>query len=172
MEPNASTLIAEHPEWQLILQAYAAEEAAAAELAAAERAEAKKQAKLAAKHDGPELDAPACEDPPSTDNCVLTDGDENAGDEPGDGSTRKQTWVRRLHQVAGVNGDRLAPMHGRLIAEGLLQFNLGGRDEGVLYRLTREAKQALSALPELTPPAAEDQWTEETQVEEDHALAA
>ncbi|MFV0446144.1 MAG: hypothetical protein ACK5Q5_21415 [Planctomycetaceae bacterium] len=134
METNFADLLGEHPEWQLTLQAYQAAEAVVAEQLAQERAAAKKASKTADE---------AIEPVPADEGHV-----ENASDD-GDDAQRKQTWVRRLREVRGVAADRLAPIHGRLIAEGLLQFSLGGRDEGVLYRLTRDAKQVLTARPPL-----------------------
>jgi hypothetical protein len=64
-------------------------------------------------------------------------------------------WVARLRHVEGVPPDRMAPSHGRLIAGGYLQFQLQGRDAGVLYRLTSQGRAALSAaagepLPEVS----------------------
>lgn len=52
-------------------------------------------------------------------------------------------WVPRIREVEGVPGDQLAPVHGRLIALGLLNFQLQGRDEGVLYRVTPEGRRAV-----------------------------
>lgn len=141
METHPSTLLTEHPEWQLVLQVYQAAEAVAMEQAAQERAAAKRAS-------GKEQVQPETE---STAEDESSDG-ESASEE----RERKQIWIRRIREVAGVSEDRLAPIHGRLIAEGLLHFSLGGRDEGVLYRLTREAKQSLAQMPELTADMIED----------------
>jgi hypothetical protein len=65
-----------------------------------------------------------------------------------DGAGRGLKWSPRLTHVAGVPNERLAPLHGRLIAHGLLQFNLGGRDSGVLYRVTGEARNLVEELAE------------------------
>jgi hypothetical protein len=62
---------------------------------------------------------------------------------------RTHIWVQRLRVVDGILPDRMAPIHGRLIAHGLLQFQLQGRDEGVVYRVTSAGRQKLN------PPAAE-----------------
>jgi hypothetical protein len=56
-------------------------------------------------------------------------------------------WVPRLAAVAEVPGDQLSAIHGRLIAHGLLRFELAGRSEGVEYQLTPLGRQAV------TPPA-------------------
>jgi hypothetical protein len=62
---------------------------------------------------------------------------------------RSHTWIARLRAVAGIADERLAPIHGRLIAHGLLQFQLQGREEGVVYRVTSAGRQRLN------PAAAE-----------------
>jgi hypothetical protein len=56
-------------------------------------------------------------------------------------------WVPRLPVVAEVPGDQLSPIHGRLIAHGMLRFELAGRSEGVEYQLTPLGRQAV------VPPA-------------------
>lgn len=138
MEHDLAHVIAENPLWQLVLQAYAAEEAATAERIAIERAAARKTTAKAPVSPPKEIAPPA-------------DAAGAAGDSESEESQRKLTWVRRLTSVVGVPAGRLAPIHGRLIADGLLQFLLGNRDEGVLYRLTSEARQALESLPVLVP---------------------
>ncbi len=73
----------------------------------------------------------------------LDDATESeAGHEP-----RRSHWVLRLREVQGVAAGRLAPIHGRLIALGLLQFQLDGRTIGVAYQLTVEGRQALKHAP-------------------------
>jgi hypothetical protein len=57
---------------------------------------------------------------------------------------RTHTWISRLRDVEGVAQDRLAPIHGRLIAHGLLQFQLQGREDGVVYRVTSAGRQMLN----------------------------
>jgi hypothetical protein len=76
-----------------------------------------------------------------------------------DGAGRGLKWSTRLTSIAGVPNERLAPLHGRLIAHGLLQFNLGGRDSGVLYRITGEARRLVEEIAgstELQTSAAEE----------------
>jgi len=57
---------------------------------------------------------------------------------------RIYTWVSRLREVDGIPADRMAPIHGRLIAQGLLQFQLQGREDGVVYRVTSAGRQMLT----------------------------
>lgn len=59
-------------------------------------------------------------------------------------SRRIHTWISRLREVEGVPQDRMAPIHGRLIAHGLLQFQLPGREDGVMYRVTSAGRQMLN----------------------------
>lgn len=53
-------------------------------------------------------------------------------------------WIPRLPELPGVAADRLAPLHGQLIAHGLLRFNLLGRTAGMGYRVTPEGRQLLA----------------------------
>ena len=64
----------------------------------------------------------------------------------GESGGSRARWVPRLRAVPGVTSDRLAPIHGKLIAHGLLQFTLEGRDAGVHYRLTTLARQTLARV--------------------------
>jgi hypothetical protein len=63
---------------------------------------------------------------------------ENAEAEPDTG------WIPRLRELQGIAAERLAPLHGQLIAHGLLRFNLLGRTAGVGYRVTPEGRQLLA----------------------------
>jgi hypothetical protein len=51
-----------------------------------------------------------------------------------------------LGAVTDVPEGRLAPIHGKLIALGLLRFQLLGRMAGVVYRLTPDARQSLQRV--------------------------
>lgn len=53
-------------------------------------------------------------------------------------------WIPRLRDLPGIAINRLAPLHGQLIAHGLLRFNLLGRMAGVGYRVTPEGRQLLA----------------------------
>lgn len=61
------------------------------------------------------------------------------------GTVRSAIWIPRLRTVEGVAADRMAPTHGRLIAHGLLQFQLLSQTAGVVYRLTPAGRQVLAA---------------------------
>jgi hypothetical protein len=54
-------------------------------------------------------------------------------------------WVHRLAVIEQVAPERVAPLHGKLIALGLLRFQLLDRTGGMVYRLSPEGRQALAA---------------------------
>jgi hypothetical protein len=56
-------------------------------------------------------------------------------------------WVPRLRQVAGIAPEQLGPLHGQLIALGLLKFQLTGRTSGILYRVSVDGRAELEKLP-------------------------
>lgn len=81
----------------------------------------------------------------------------DAGTEEGTILRRPRCWVPRLRQVDTIDGAKLAPIHGKLIAHGYLRFQLQGRTDGVTYQVTKlgrelltEAEQTLAALAEPT----------------------
>ena len=55
-------------------------------------------------------------------------------------------WIPRLTTIQQVPAERLPPVHGRLIALGLLRFQLLDRTGGMMYRLSPEGRSALSAM--------------------------
>lgn len=55
----------------------------------------------------------------------------------------KAEWSLRVTSVDGLAGDQLSAIHGKLIALGLLKFEIGSRAEGVQYQLTTLGRQAL-----------------------------
>lgn len=75
---------------------------------------------------------------------ILDDGDVASAQTSQPASRRTHTWISRLREVEGVLHDRLAPTHGRLIAHGLLQFQMQGREDGVVYRVTSAGRQILN----------------------------
>lgn len=62
-------------------------------------------------------------------------------------------WSPRVTQVAGLDADQLSAVHGKLIALGMLKFEIGSRAEGVHYQVTPLGRQALipPAERQLTP---------------------
>lgn len=54
----------------------------------------------------------------------------------------------RVREVDGVPADQLARVHGKLIAHGLLQVEITGRNGGMLYQLTTLGRRACVRLAE------------------------
>ena len=52
-------------------------------------------------------------------------------------------WSPRIAEIPGIDQACLAPMHGKLIAHGLLNFELTGRSTGVVYRVSPEGRNLL-----------------------------
>lgn len=51
-------------------------------------------------------------------------------------------WTSRITEQLEVSTAELSNIHGRLIAEGWLTFQLEDRNSGLMYRLTKEGRQA------------------------------
>lgn len=77
---------------------------------------------------------------------------ESAAGEESEDEDDSAAWVPRLTMVPGVEPAQLPPLHGRLIALGLLKFELFGRTGGMRYRLSSTGRQVLASAP---PPAIE-----------------
>lgn len=56
-----------------------------------------------------------------------------------------QRWVPRIRSLADVDAAELSTAHGRLIALGLLNFQLEGRTSGLCYRLSPLGRAALES---------------------------
>lgn len=68
-------------------------------------------------------------------------------------------WIPRLRAVDGISEGRLGPLHGKLIALGLLKFQLTGRTSGILYRLSPEGR---AELKRPTESLSQDAWGEQS----------
>jgi hypothetical protein len=99
--------------------------------------------------------APVASDPDA-------DGLEDSGDAAHESETDDPTagWVPRFDEVAGVPDEHLAPLHGRLIAFGLLKFQLTSATTGVVYRVTPKGRTLL------------DEPTEQSHADEDESRRA
>jgi hypothetical protein len=53
-------------------------------------------------------------------------------------------WVPRLRGFDGIPDAELPGIHGRLIAFGLLKFQLAGRNDGVQYQVSTAGRESLS----------------------------
>ncbi len=83
-----------------------------------------------------------------------------ADDDDEQESPRSKKWLPRLREVEHIAPSQLPAIHGKLIAHGLLKFDLQGRNDGVVYRLTPQSRAAvggvnLADLPISQPPDVE-----------------
>ena len=53
-------------------------------------------------------------------------------------------WVSRLPSIPDVPSDQLSSVHGKMIAHGLLRFDVGDRHTGIRYQVTPEGRQLVS----------------------------
>jgi len=58
----------------------------------------------------------------------------------------RDDWLPRVRSLDGFDDQRLSSLHGRLIALGWLGFEVGDRNTGMRYRLTREGQRVLDGL--------------------------
>src|SRR5258708_40263006 len=58
-------------------------------------------------------------------------------------TSEKLEWSQRIVAVEGLGADQLSAIHGKLIALGMLKFEIGSRADGVQYQLTTLGRQAL-----------------------------
>ncbi len=130
MEQTLAALLADYPAWRAVLTAYW-------------RAELDLVARPAAP---PPPEPSASPAPPASPSAPLAFHETDAEPLPTESPRRRVTGVPRLTAIDGVPEDELSAIHGRLIAEGLLQFDVLSREAGMVYRLTREARLALAAV--------------------------
>ena len=81
-------------------------------------------------------------------------------------------WTPRIADLPGVDDVRLAPMHGKLIAHGLLNFQLADRTGGVVYRVSPEGRDALRRLEAIASGEAVQEADAMESDDEFHAEAA
>jgi hypothetical protein len=53
-------------------------------------------------------------------------------------------WIPRIRSLTDTDGEQLSQLHGRLIAVGLLKFELGDITSGMSYQLSSLGIRALS----------------------------
>lgn len=53
-------------------------------------------------------------------------------------------WLDRVDEVAGVDKVRLTGIHGFLIAQGMLKFEITGRSVGLQYQLSPLGRESLN----------------------------
>ena len=77
----------------------------------------------------------------ASDPAATSDGD---GADSGAVVSRGFAGTLRLYEVAGLEPEQLAALHGRLIAVGCLNCDLSGTGDGLIYRITRDGRRRLS----------------------------
>jgi hypothetical protein len=58
-------------------------------------------------------------------------------------AAKKLDWVPRIAAIAGIPAEQQSFIHGKLIALGLLKFEINSRADGVQYQVTTLGRQAL-----------------------------
>ncbi|MBW3539177.1 MAG: hypothetical protein KY476_02810 [Planctomycetes bacterium] len=70
-------------------------------------------------------------------------------------------WTPRLESVEGVAGELLSRLHGRLIAAGLLKFQLADRTTGLCYQLSPQGRRRLAGESQADDDSADSADAEE-----------
>jgi len=77
-------------------------------------------------------------------------------------------WTARLRTIPGVKSEELSRLHGRLIAYGLLRFQLEGGTSGMTYQVSGPGRQLVDRadgweesefLDSATSSASRDRFT-------------
>jgi hypothetical protein len=79
---------------------------------------------------------------------------------------QKLEWSPRVAEVPGLAAEQLSGIHGKLIALGMLKFEIASRADGVQYQVTTLGRQAL------LPAESRQIVPEWMQTEESEASAA
>jgi hypothetical protein len=92
---------------------------------------------------------------------------------PVDGAPAAETiaWVPRLSRLDGVEPEQLSALHGKLIALGLLTFEVSGK-LGMQYQLSPAGKRALSRGLGVDDQAADEAFPVPADEAEDSELEA
>jgi hypothetical protein len=81
-------------------------------------------------------------------------------------TSQKLEWSPRIGEVEGLAAEQLSVVHGKLIALGMLKFEISSRADGVQYQVTTLGRQAL------LPPESRHFVPEWMQTEEAESTAA
>lgn len=78
-------------------------------------------------------------------------------------------WLDRVDEVVGVDKVRLTGIHGFLIAQGMLKFEITGRSVGLQYQLSPLGRESLNRRARGEEASAHDDHSvaEVTETEED-----
>lgn len=69
--------------------------------------------------------------------------DENG--EPVLEESSRMKWVPRIRNMENIEPEKISSAHGRLIAQGYLNFQVEDRTLGLCYRVSPEGRNALNA---------------------------
>ncbi len=69
-------------------------------------------------------------------------------------------WFPRIDSIDQVPSEQLPRLHGKLIALGLLKFQLAGRTSGVHYQMSRTGKQVLARLADTSSQPSDEPVSE------------
>lgn len=69
----------------------------------------------------------------------------------------RDSWVPRLRVIEGVPDEAMSPIHGRLIAHGLLKFQLAGQGASTMleYQVTPIGRRSLGEAVSIDENAGE-----------------
>ncbi len=56
-------------------------------------------------------------------------------------------WLDRIDEVPGISTTSLTTVHGYLIAQGMLKFEITGRSVGLQYQISTAGRDALNRKP-------------------------
>ena len=70
-------------------------------------------------------------------------------------------WVDRIMDLPELPEDQLSRIHGRLIALGLMEFELGGRGDGMRYKLSPDGLRSLRPSSEIVESESDEAEEEE-----------
>ena len=126
----------ENPSWHLVLDAYVLSTQLARE-EAKQQAEARREALAEQAANSPE----SVESESDVPDALPIDPQETPF---GDSEAEFDGWVSRIHAVEDVPEELLSRIHGKLIALGLLKFDICSRTSGVSYQVTRLGRQMLT----------------------------
>lgn len=62
------------------------------------------------------------------------------------GDAETAGWLDRVDDVPGVDAGRLTMIHGCLIAQGMLKFEITGRSVGLQYQVSTAGREALARV--------------------------
>jgi hypothetical protein len=72
-------------------------------------------------------------------------------------------WLNRVDDVAGVDPTSLTRIHGMLIAQGMLKFEITGRSVGLQYQISSSGREAIARQQTMVSDSDSELMTESMQ---------